>query len=115
MPTVKFGGGAADGPKSKLVGTILPVPSYFINVSRSVEAFATDSSFADLSFELIFGDTGFTDVYSPWDSVAHFGRYNIYATLKPAALKRPVTTEEAKTSVPKSSDFSKRLPQIRPR
>ena len=66
MPPVKFSPVRTDDRRSKLIDTILPVQSFFINVGRSIDAFTTASSISDfLAFEPTLGCTAFTDTYSP--------------------------------------------------
>ena len=63
-PAVKFGLVRADDPKSKLIDTVLPVQSFFINVGRSIDALTKPSSITDfLAFEPTFGGSAFSDTY----------------------------------------------------
>ena len=111
MPTVKFGPVRTDDPKSKLIDTILPVQSFFINVGRSIDAFTSASSIAKfLSFEPTFGNTAFSDMYSPWDSLNRFDRSEILAALRPGSMKRKTESRKLRFKDLKSNSSSKSLP-----
>ena len=93
MPPVKFGPVRTDDPKSKLIDTILPVQSFFVNVGRSVDALTTATSISDfLAFEPTFGGSAFTDTYSPWDGLDLFNHTEILATLHPVSVKQKSDT-----------------------
>ena len=111
MPAVKFGSVRTDDPKSKLIDTILPVQSYFINVGRSIDALTTDSSIAEfLAFEPSFGDSAFSDTYSPWDGMDLFDRAKILSTLKPVSVKKKGDTRRLRFKGLKGDKSSKSLP-----
>ena len=111
MPPVKFSPVRTDDPKSKLIDTILPVQSFFINVGRSIDAFTTASSISDfLAFEPTFGCTAFTDTYSPWDGLDLFNRAEILAKLQPVSLERKRDTRRLRFKGIKSGKASKSLP-----
>ena len=111
MPIVKFGPVSTDDPKSKLVDTIFPVQSYFINVGRSVDALATSSSATSfLALETTFGNVAFSDTYSPWDGLDHFGLATILSTLKPGPIKRQAETRDGKLKKLRFGGESKSLP-----
>ena len=108
MPIVRFGTVSTDDPKSKLIDTILPVQSYFINVGRSVDALATSSSASSfLTLETTFGNTALCDTYSPSDELDHFGQANILATLKPGPIKRRTGTRDGRLKSLKFGGVSK--------
>ena len=97
MPIVKFEPVITDDPKSKLIDTILPVQSYFIIVGRKVDALATSSSASSvLALETTFVNTAFSNTYSPWYELDHFGLANILATLKPGPIKRRAETRDGR-------------------
>ena len=84
LPAATFGSGNSDASSSSLVDVLLPVQSYFRNVSHSVdsvEAVTTEQSIASyLQLEPKFGGNGLSDVNDPWLSVdffLFFGRTNI--------------------------------------
>ena len=100
-----------DDPKSKLIDTILPVQSYFINVGRSIDALTTDSSIAEfLAFEPSFGGSAFSDTYSPWDGMNLFDRAKILSTLKPVSMKKKGDTRKLSFKGLKGDKSSKSLP-----
>ena len=111
MPAVKFGPVRTDDPKSKLVDTILPVQSFFMNVGRSIDALTTASSVTDfLAFEPTFGGTAFTDIYSPWDGLNFFDRASIFATFRPVVVKKKKDVQRLQFKGLKSGKVSKSLP-----
>ena len=116
MPIVKFGPVSTDDPKSKLIDTILPVQSFFINVGRGIDALTTSSSASDfLALESTFGDTAFSDTYNPWEGLDHFSRADIVCALKPGPSKRRADTRDVRLKNPKSGGVSKGLPRRVPR
>ena len=101
MPIVKFGPVSTDDPKSKLIDTILPVQSFFINVGRGIDALTTSSSASDfLALESTFKDTAFSDTYNPWAGLDHFSGTDILSALKPGPSKRRAETRD-ETEEPK--------------
>ena len=111
MPPVKFGPVQTDDSKSKLIDTVLPVQSFFMNVGRSISAFTTASSVSDfLAFEPTFGGTAFTDTYSPWDGLDLFNRAEILATLQPVSVKNKADTRRLRFKGLNSGKVSKSLP-----
>ena len=106
MPPVR-----TDDPKSKLIDTILPVQSFFMNVGRSVDALITATSVSDfLAFEPTFGGSAFTDTYSPWDGLDLFNRTEILATLHPVSVKQISDTRKLRFKGLKGGKVSKSLP-----
>ena len=111
MPTVSFGLVRTDDPKSKHIDTILPVQSFFINVGRSIDAFTSASSIAEfLAFEPNFGNSAFSDTYSPWDGLDLFNRSKILAALKPVPVRRKSGTRKLRFKNLKNGSSSKSLP-----
>ena len=111
MPPVKFGLVREDDPKSKLIDTILPVQSFFMNVGRSVDALTTATPISDfLAFEPTFGGSAFTDTYSPWDGLDLFNRTEILATLHPVLVKQKGDTRKLRFKGLKGGKVSKSLP-----
>ena len=111
MPPVKFGPVRTDDPKSKLIDTILPVQSFFMNVGRSVVALTTATSISDfLAFEPTFGGSAFTDTYSPWDGLDLFNRTEILATFHPVLVKQISDTRKQRFKGLKGGKVSKSLP-----
>ena len=110
MPVVKFGPVRTDDPKSKLIDTILPVQSFFINVGRSIDSLTSASSIAEfLAFEPNFGNSAFSDTYCPWDSLDQFNRNSILATLKPESKKRKLDSRKLRFQNLKRCNSSKSL------
>ena len=57
---------------------VAPIQSYLRYVARGLDMLTSHVSVARfLSSEQSFGNAVLTDVYSPWDSVGHFGRVKI--------------------------------------
>ena len=111
MPPVKLGPVRTDDPKSKLIDTILPVQSFFMNVGRSIDALTTATSISDfLAFEPTFGGSAFTDTYSPWDGLDLFNRTKILATLHPVSVKQKSDTRKLRFKGLKGGKVSKSLP-----
>ena len=74
LPPVKFGSVDSDNPTSSFVDVVLPVQSYFKNVTNGMESVSSDDSIAAfLRLEPTFVGVGTSDVYSPWNSVDFFG------------------------------------------
>ena len=111
MPSVKFGPVRTDDPKSKLIDTILPVQSFFINVGRSIDALTTSSSISEfLAFEPTFGSSAFSDTYSPWDGLDYFDRSHILSVLKPKAVPQKTDSRRIQFKNPKGRSVTKSLP-----
>ena len=84
LPPVKFGSVDSDNPTSGFVDVVLPVQSYFHNVTNGMDSVSSDDSIAAfLRLEPTFVGIGTSDVYSPWDSVDSFGRVRILKQLDP--------------------------------
>ena len=78
LPAVKFGSVDSDNPTSSLLDVILPVQSYFYNISHRVEAVTTEQSVAEfLQLDTNFGGSVMSDMYFPWGSVDVFGRNKV--------------------------------------
>ena len=111
MPSVKFGPVRTDDPKSKLIDTILPVQSFFINVGRSIDTLTTASSISEfLAFEPTFGSSAFSDTYSPWDGLNYFDRSHILSVLKPKSVLQNADARRIQFKNPKSRSVTKSLP-----
>ena len=111
MPSVKFGPVRTDDPKSKLIDTILPVQSFFINVGRSIDTLTTASSISEfLAFEPTFGSSAFSDTYSPWDGLNCFDRSHILSVLKPKSVIQKADARRIQFKNPKSRSVTKSLP-----
>ena len=79
FPVVSFGSIRTDNLSCRSTDVILPVQSFFANLSQSVPVCTTDSaleSFFTLCVD--FGSTGLDSAYDPWRSVDYFGRSKIY-------------------------------------
>ena len=82
---VKFGSHRTDDPLSPMFDVIAPIQSYLGYSARGLDVLTSDASVTRfLSLEQSFGNSGLTDVYSPWDSVDHFGRVKIREALHPS-------------------------------
>ena len=82
LPPVKFGSVDSDNPTSGFVDVVLPVQTYFHNVTNGMDSVSSDDSIAAfLRLEPTFVGIGNSDVYSPWDSVDFFGRVGILEQL----------------------------------
>ena len=110
LPAVKFGFVDSDDPTSSHIDAILPVQSYFLNVSREVKAVTKHRSLSSfLQLEPTFGGSGLSDTYCPWLSVDFFGPGQIIEQLVPAKTYRQnpedvlvsSTASSAKPSAPK--------------
>ena len=111
MPTVKFGSVRTDDPKSKLIDTILPVQSFFMNVGRSIDILSTASSITEfLAFEPTFGGSAFSDTYGPWDGLDYFNRSSILSVLKPKRGTQKSDTRRLQFKDTKSRNVTKSLP-----
>ena len=83
---VKFGSHRTDNPLSPMFGVIAPIRSYLRYVSRGLDVLTSDSSVSRLlPLEQSFGNSGLSDVYSPWNSVNHFDRAQIRENLEPTS------------------------------
>ena len=100
LPPVKFGSVDSDNPTSGFVDVVLPVQSYFKNVTNGMESVSSDDSIAAfLRLEPTFVGVVTSDVYSPWDSVDFFGRTGILEQLDPSRAYSG-TQDLASTSKP---------------
>ena len=81
---VKFGSHRTDDPLSSMFDVIAPIQSFLGYVGLGLDVLTSDSSVTRfLPLEQSFGNAGLSDVYSPWDSVDHFGRAQIRENLEP--------------------------------
>ena len=111
MPPVKFGPIRTDDPKSKLVDTILPVQSFFMNVGHSIDILTSSSSISEfLAFEPTFGGTAFSDTYGPWDGLDYFNRSQILSVLKPKRDVQKSDSRRLRFKDPKCRNVTKSLP-----
>ena len=70
LPPVKFGSVDSENPTSGFVDGVLPVQSYFQNVTNGMESVSSDNSIAAfLRLEPTFVGVGTSDVNIPWDGV----------------------------------------------
>ena len=81
---VRFASHRTDDPLSSMFDVIAPIQSFLDYVGHGLDVLTSDSSVSRfLLLEQSFGTTGLSDVYSPWDSVGHFGRAQIRQSLEP--------------------------------
>ena len=81
---VKFGSRRTDDPLSSMFDVIAPIQSFLGYVGHGLDVLTSDSSVSRfLPLEQSFGNAGLNDVYSPWDSIDHFGRAQIRENLEP--------------------------------
>ena len=81
---VKFGSHRTDDPLSSMFDVIAPIQSFLGYVGHGLDVFTSDSSVSRfLPLEQSFSNAGLSDVFSPWDSVDHFGRDQIRENLEP--------------------------------
>ena len=105
LPLVKFGSVDSNNPTSGFVDVVLPVQSYFHNVTNGMDSVSSDDSIAAfLRLEPIFVGIETSDVYSPWDSVDFFGRVGILEQLDPG---RAYSGSQALVSTSKPAVVSK--------
>ena len=84
MPPVKFGSINTDNQVSQLIDIVLPVQSYFSNVTGSIDAVTSESSISDfLEMETTFGRSVLSDTYDPWSGLDNFGKADIISKLDP--------------------------------
>ena len=104
LPVVKFNSIRTHEPSSRLADIILPVQSYFKNVSLGIATLSSDVSVAKfLSLEATLGDGALRDSYDPWSEIDLFGRAKILAQLdpnesRPSEPKRTSMSEVSKSS-----------------
>ena len=101
-----FGSVITDDPTCCQVDVILPVQSYFRNVSRGVETVTSEQSISKfLLLEPNFRTQGLSDVYCTWLSVDYFGRTKLLEQLDTKGsfqLAPPVDLESDASSVGKT-------------
>ena len=72
---VKFGSHRTDDPLSTMFDVIAPIQSFLGYVGHGLDVLTSDASVSRfLPLEQSFGNSGLSDLYSPWDSVDHFGK-----------------------------------------
>ena len=92
---VNFGSHRTDDPLSPMFDVIAPIQSYLSYVSRGLDVLTSDSSVSRfLSLEQSFGNSGLSDIYSPWDSVNHFDRSQIRKNLDPIGTSGDVGLQD---------------------
>ena len=90
---VKFGSHRTDDSLSPMFNVIAPIQSYLGYATQGLDVLTSDDSVKRfLALEQSFGNSGLTDVYSPWDSVDHFDRIKIRETLDPTGTAGSVAT-----------------------
>ena len=105
LPPVKHGSVDSDNPTSGFVDVVLPVQSYFQNVTNCMESVSSyDSIAAFLRLEPSFVGVETSDVYSPWDNVDFFGRAGILEKLDSS---RAYSRSQALASMSKPADVGK--------
>ena len=86
---VKFGTHRTADPLSPMFDVSAPIQSYLSYVSHGLDVLTSDSSVSRfLPLEQSFGNAGPSEIYSPWDSVDHFGRAQIRENLEPKRTSR---------------------------
>ena len=84
MPPVKFGSINTDNQVSQLIDIVLPVQSYFSNVTGSIDAVTSESSISDfIEMETTFGRSVLSGTYDPWSGLDNFGEADIISKLDP--------------------------------
>ena len=72
---------------------IAPIQSYLDNVPQGLDVLTSDSSITRfVGLEQSFGNAGLSDVYSPWDSIDHFGRVQIREALGTSSSRQTTTS-----------------------
>ena len=95
---VKFSSYRTDDPLSPMFDVITPIEFFLGYVLRGLDVFTTDSSVSRcLSLAQSLGNAGLSDVYSPGDSIDHFGRGQIRETLNLSERGRQDATEASET------------------
>ena len=80
---VKFGSHRTDDPLSIMFDVIAPIQSFLGYVGHGLDVLTSDASVSRfLPLEQSFGNSGLSDLYSPWDSVDHFGKTQIRENLE---------------------------------
>ena len=93
FPLVKFGFQRTDDPLSPMFDVIAPIQSYLGNVPQGLDVLTSDSSITRfIELEQSFGNAGLSDVYSPWDSIDHFGRVQIREALGTSSSGQTTTS-----------------------
>ena len=93
FPLVKFGSHGTDDPLSPMFDVIAPIQSYLDNVPQGLDVLTSDSSITRfVGLEQSFGNAGLSDVYSPSDSIDHFGRVQIREALGTSGTGQSTTS-----------------------
>ena len=72
---------------------IAPIQSYLDSVPRGLDVLTSNSSITRfVAFEQSFGNAGLSDVYSPWDTIDHFGRVQIREALGTSGTAQSTTS-----------------------
>ena len=109
---VKFGSHRTDDPLSSMFDVIAPIQSYLGYVTHGLYVLTSDTSVSrSLPLEQSFGNSGHTDIHSPWDSVDHFDRALIRKTLQPSVASKE---SSPKVSVPEKNSALKSFPVPKP-
>ena len=109
---VKFGSHRTDNPLSSKFDVIALIQSYLGYVARGLDFLTSDASVTRfLPLEQSFGNSGFTDVYSPWDSVNHVGRVKIREDLDPSGADKSAVHD---SNVPEDTSPLKPFSVLKP-
>ena len=80
---VKFGSHRTNDPLSTMFDVIAPIQSFLGYVGHGLDVLTSDASVSRfLPLEQSFGNSGISDLYSPRDSVDHFGKTQIRENLE---------------------------------
>ena len=76
-----------------MLDVVAPIESYLDNVPRGLDVLTSDSSISRfVALEQSFGNAGHSDVYSPWDTIDHFGRVQIREALGDSGTEQSTTS-----------------------
>ena len=103
---VRFGSNKTDEPKSVLFDIVAPIQSYLGNVARGLNTLFSDGSIAHfLVLEKLFGGTGLSSTYCPWDKINRFNRAAIEDCINSQSTEQRKVTM-CVSADPQSSDKS---------
>ena len=89
---VKIGSHWTDDLPSPMFDVFVLNQSYLGYVTHGLDVLTSDSSVARfIPLEQLFGNAGLNVVYSPWDSVDHFGKVQVRENLDPSVASKDVT------------------------
>ena len=99
---VKFGFHRTDDPLSPMFDVVAPIQSYLSYVTLGLDVLTSDSSVSlFLPLEQSFGNSGLSSVYSPWDSVDHFGGAQIRESWSPKVRAVKLVEAGPQVNVPR--------------